>query len=290
MKKLYGITVAMLTPFQQDGRIDLAKMAELTEWLVENQVDCLYPCGTTGLAHMLTNEERMALAETVVKHAKGKVNVFIHTGANRLSDTAALTKHALEIGADGAGIVTPCFFHLTDDELYDYYKAISEAMPKDFPLYLYNIPQLAGNDLTGKTVKRLAQDFENIVGIKYSWPDLDRAQEYTRAREGFSVLMGTDALFSGCMTLGMDGIVTGTAAVYPEVLVALKNALNADKETLRAAEDRALKVTVAMKRGNIPYLSAGLKIRGIGNGLVRAPMRAIEGEAYEALKKELAGF
>lgn len=290
MKKLHGITVAMLTPFKEDGSVDIGKVHELTEWLIANRVDCLYPCGTTGLAHMLTTEERMKIAEAVVKQAKGRVNVFIHTGANRLSDTILLTKHALETGADGAGIVTPCFFHLTDDEMYDYYKAVSEALPDDFPLYLYNIPQLAGNDLSGSTVKRLANDFKNIVGIKYSQPNFDKAQEYALAREGFSVLMGTDALYASCLTLGLDGIVTGTAAVFPEVLVNLKNAVSSDPETLKKAEEKALRVTVSMKRGNIAYLSAGLKIRGLGNGLVRAPMRAVTGDEYRALEEAFASF
>jgi len=290
LKKLYGITVAMLTLFRENGDVDIPAMRALTEWLIEKNVDCLYPCGTTGLAHMLTNEERMKIAKAVVGVAKGRVNVFIHTGANRLSDTIELTKHALDIGADGAGIVTPCFFHLTDDEMYDYYKAVAEAIDKDFPLYLYNIPQLSGNDLTGETVKRLANDFENIVGIKYSQPNFDKAQEYTMAREGFSVLMGTDALYSSCMTLGLDGIVTGTASVCPEALVNLKNAVSASSASVKKAEEEALRVTLSMKRGNIPYLSAGLKIRGMGNGLVRSPMRAIEGEEYRQLQEELASY
>ena len=104
MKKLYGITVAMVTPMDEKGQVDLVGVAKLTEMLIAKGVHCLYPCGTTGEMLKLTTQERKQIAETVVKTAAGRVTVFIHTGAESPEKTLELSLHAQQIGADGVGI------------------------------------------------------------------------------------------------------------------------------------------------------------------------------------------
>ena len=105
MKKLYGITVAMVTPMDENGAVDLGGVAKLTEMLIAKGVHCLYPCGTTGEMLKLSTQERKQIAETVVKTAAGRVTVFIHTGAENPEKTLELSLHAHAIGADGVGIM-----------------------------------------------------------------------------------------------------------------------------------------------------------------------------------------
>ena len=155
MKKLYGVTVAMVTPMFEDGSVDLAGVAKLTEMLVGKGVQCLYPCGTTGEMLKLTTDERKAIAETVVKTAAGRVTVFIHTGAESEEKTLELSLHAHKIGADGVGIVTPQFFGCSDRMLVGYYSRIANKLPADFPIYLYGIPQCAANDISAAAAKAL---------------------------------------------------------------------------------------------------------------------------------------
>ena len=142
MKELFGVTTAMVTPIDENNEVDYEAVRQLTEMLIDKGVNCLYPCGTTGEMLRLTVDERKKIAETVVEMAAGRVNVFIHCGCMRQEDTIELVKHAKTVGADGAGIVTPAFFGVNDEEMKQYYLAVGESV-KDFPLYLYNIPQCA---------------------------------------------------------------------------------------------------------------------------------------------------
>lgn len=287
MKRLHGLTVALLTPFDENGHPLYEEMGKLADWLIKRGVDCLYPCGTTGMGPVLRTEERKQLALSVVRSVGGRKPVFIHTGANTYEETLQLTKHACDIGADGAGIVTPYFFKMNDSEMVAYYKDIARNLPADFPLYLYNIPQLSGNDLTVKVVDKLAQECPNIIGIKYSQPNMERAQAYTFAREDFSVLMGTDSIIGPCLTTGLDGIVSGTACAFPEALKALFTAATRKAPGLRKVEKHVMEINSATHSGNIPYLAAALKIRGCGNGYVTKPLQPIEGAEYEALREKI---
>ena len=105
MKKLFGVTTAMTTLFTADGAPNVQAMRELTDFLIEKGVNCLYPLGTTGEMLRMTVEERKLVAKTVVEQAAGRCTVFIHVGAMRQEDAIELAKHAYEIGADGIGVV-----------------------------------------------------------------------------------------------------------------------------------------------------------------------------------------
>ena len=215
MKKLYGVTIPIVTPFHKDQSLDCESIAKICEWLIQEGVDCLYPCGTTGEMLRLSTEERKQIAETVVKTAAGRVPVFIQVGSMCQNDTIELAKHAHAVGADGLGVVTPEFFSATDAELIAYYKAVSASVPEDFPIYLYNIPQCAANDLKPCVVEELATSCKNIVGIKYSFMDVARTLQYLDVNGGkFSVLHGCDKIFTALLTMGCDGTVSGCAGVF----------------------------------------------------------------------------
>lgn len=169
MKKLYGVTVAMTTPFRQDGTVDYASLEASTHMLIDKGVDCLYPCGTTGEMLRLTLQERMKVAETVILAAAGRVVVYIHCGAATEEDTITLVQHAQRSGADGAGVVTPQFFSLEHRELVGFFVRVAKSVSEDFPIYLYNIPQCSGNDIPVSAVKEIVAAAPNVVGIKYSW-------------------------------------------------------------------------------------------------------------------------
>ena len=138
----------MITPLTDDDRIDVGSLEALTDHCIESGMTCLYPCGTTGEMMYLTVEERKITAETVVKHAAGRVPVFVHVGAWNQRDTIEFAQHASAVGADGIGVVTPSFYHVSDDGIIDYFRAVADSVPKEFPVYLYGIKQNAVNDLT----------------------------------------------------------------------------------------------------------------------------------------------
>lgn len=118
-------------------------------------------------------------------------------------------------------VVSPSFLSYDEDELYDYYAAVLESTPRDFPVYLYNIPQRTGNDISPAVCRRLNRRYDNLVGIKYSFNDLVRTQQYLEI-DGFSVLHGWDVYQLQYLTLGCDGIVSGLSGVCPVPFVKLR--------------------------------------------------------------------
>ena len=292
MKKLYGVTVAMVTPMFEDGSVDLAGVAKLTEMLVGKGVQCLYPCGTTGEMLKLTTDERKAIAETVVKTAAGRVTVFIHTGAESEEKTLELSLHAHKIGADGVGIVTPQFFGCSDRMLVGYYSRIANKLPADFPIYLYGIPQCAANDISAVAAKELFTQCPNIVGIKYSFLDMVRTTAYLDVAEDFSVLHGSDRHFSSMLAMGCDGTVSGVSSASPEAFVKVWNAWNAgDMAEVRKWQKAGREMCDILKNGSdMAVFKGALKIRGLDAGHMRLPQLDLTQAEFEELEKKLTDW
>lgn len=292
MKKLYGITVAMVTPMDEKGQVDLVGVAKLTEMLIAKGVHCLYPCGTTGEMLKLTTQERKQIAETVVKTAAGRVTVFIHTGAESPEKTLELSLHAQQIGADGVGIVSPQFFGCSERMMEAYYTGICSKLPSDFPVYLYNIPQCAANDITAASAKKLFESLPNVVGMKYSFLDMIRTTAYLDIGNGFSVLHGSDRHLSSMLVLGCDGTVSGVSCACPEPFVKVWNAWQSgDMESVRYWQKAAREICDILRCGaDMALFKSALKIRGLDAGHMRAPQMDLTKEEYAALEQALHGF
>jgi 4-hydroxy-tetrahydrodipicolinate synthase len=289
MKPLYGVTTAMVTPFDKSGNVDLEQVKTLTEYLISKGVHCLYPLGTTGEMLKLTIEERKAVAETVVKTAAHRVTVYIHVGAMRQEDTIELAKHAEQIGADGIGVVTPVFFGINDRELEEYFVTVASSVP-DTPVYLYNIPQCSSNDLPTEVAQRVAARCENVVGMKYSYADLLRTNEYLSINNGqFSVVHGVDRLFLPALAMGCAGTVSGVSCVFPEPFVAIYEAyLENNLEKARQFQSIANQYCEVLRNGsNMAYFKEALKMRGIDVGHMKAPHLDLTEDEVLELKEKL---
>ncbi|UQZ86296.1 4-hydroxy-tetrahydrodipicolinate synthase [Paenibacillus konkukensis] len=281
----------MVTPFDEAGGVRLDLVANLTEFLISKGVHCLYPLGTTGEMLRLSVEERKAVAETVVKQAAGRVTVYIHAGSMSEEDTIALAQHAYDIGADGIGVVTPVFFGANDRELEAYYVKVARSVPESFPVYLYSIPQCAANDISPQLAQSIARQCGNVIGLKYSFPDFLRVNEYLTVNEGeFSVVPGADRLFLPALAMGCEGVVSGVSCVYPEPFVAVYEAFrNNDIEKARKLQRLATQYCEALKSGaNMSYFKEALRIRGIDAGVMKAPQLDIPADEINRLREVLS--
>lgn len=291
MKKLYGTVVPMVTPLTEEDKIDVESLQRLTDHCIDGGLQCLYPCGTTGEMMYLTTEERKQAAETVVRHAAGRVPVFVHVGAWNLKETIALAQHAASIGADGIGVVTPAFYKLSDRGIADYYITVAKSVPEDFPVYLYGIPQNAVNDLSVAVCEQVAGQCPNVIGAKYSYPDMTRLQQLMTVRkERFRVLVGPDHLFQAVVAVGGDGVVSGNAMCIPEHYAALWDALCRKDMELATRLQRRTNVlnAVLCERNNIAAYKVILKAEGIlSTTKVRRPMENLTAEEEEELLKRM---
>ena len=266
MRLLYGVTAPLVTPLTKERTLDISSLEHLTDFLIEKGIHCLYPGGTTGEMMLMGMEDRKVLAETVVRQTAGRAVVYIQAGAVNQADTITLAKHAVDIGADGIGVVTPVFYKLSDRELVSYYQSVCRSVPSDFPVYLYAIPQCAVNDITPALAEELAETCPNIAGIKYSYPNMSRIQEFMTIRSGsFSVLCGPDELFCATVLTGGAGTVSGNAQVIPEHYVAIWNALErGDIPTAVSLQRKTNQLNQILSNDhNIARYKAALKYRKI---------------------------
>jgi dihydrodipicolinate synthase/N-acetylneuraminate lyase len=290
VKTLHGVTVAMVSPFDASDHVDETALRRLTNFLIEKQVDCLYPLGTTGEMFRLTTSERMRMAEVVVEEANQRLPVFIHVGAMRMDDTLALARHAHQAGADGIGAVSPSYFGVNDREMEEYYVAIARAVPEHFPVYLYNIPQLSANDLRPAVIERILRRCPNVIGLKYSYADMARTLEYLRIRDGsFAVIHGADHLFLSLLVMGCAGTVSGIAGIYPEPFVEVYKAFKAkDQQRAMKFQDIGARLAKILRGGsNMGYFKEGLRRRGIEVGHMRKPQLDLTAAERSHLGKEL---
>lgn len=287
MQKLFGTVVPIVTPLTDQDTIDIESVRRLVDHVIDGGLQCLYPCGTTGEMMYLTVEERKLVAEVTVKHTAGRVPVFVHVGAWNLKDTIELAQHAEKIGADGIGVVTPAFFKLSDQGLVDFYTTVAGSVSPDFPVYMYAIPQNAINDVNADVCERVAAACPNVLGIKYSYPDFTKLQQFMMVKnQTFSVLVGPDHLFEALCAVGGDGVVSGNAMIVREHYAAIWDAIQKQDFDLATKYQRRTNILNATMCAinNIAAYKVILKEEGvIATSNMRRPMENLTAEQEKAL-------
>jgi 4-hydroxy-tetrahydrodipicolinate synthase len=285
-----GLVVPIVTPFTADGEhVDPSALRALVQFLIRSQVHALITCGTTGEGALLRNEERQRITEVAVEAAAGQVPVLAQTGATTTAETIALTRQAQACGADAATVVTPYYFRLSNAALVAHYAALAEAVP-DFPIFLYNIPQNTGNNLSPPVVAEIARRCPNVVGIKDSSGNLAQlAEDRVEVPRRFYTLVGSDRLILAAMANGADGAVAGNANAVPEPFVALFEAISAgDWGKARQAQEQITFVArILGDGGDLSLFKGVIKRRGLPVGPVRRPLLTAPEAEVDARMREL---
>ncbi len=293
MVRMNGVVCPIITPFSEDDCIDVAVLERLIDFLIKEGISSVYPNGTTGEMLKLSTEERMLVAEICVKVSSGRIPVFVQVGAPTLKETIRLAEHALKIGADGVGVVTPQFFGVNKKEMVNFYVNISKILPADYPVYLYNIPQCAGNDLTTDEIEEILSQTSNVVGIKYSYPDLLRFYQYLSCGKGnFDVIVGPDKLFLPGLSIGCAGVVSGCSQCDPFPFVQIyKRFVEGDMSGALKAQRQAIELADIVKAGaNMGYFKAALEYNHVGFSHMRAPAVDLSKEEKLALFEQLDAY
>jgi len=142
MNKLKGVVAPIITVFNQDESIDEEGTVKHVKWLLDNGVQSIVVCGSTGEAVSMTIEERKKVAEVIIKEFKNKVPICIATGCYRTKDTVELSMHAEDLGADSLLIIPPYYMGLTKTQVFEHYKELSKYI--NIPVLLYNNPYASG--------------------------------------------------------------------------------------------------------------------------------------------------
>jgi 4-hydroxy-tetrahydrodipicolinate synthase len=235
-----GVFTALVTPFR-GGQIDEAAFVSLVERQVAAGVHGLVPVGTTGETSTLSHDEHRRVVELCVATAAGRVPVIAGAGSNATAEAIELARHAKEVGADAALVVTPYYNRPSQEGLYRHYAAINDAV--DLPVLVYNVPSRTSVDIANETLQRLSK-LPHIVGVKDATSDLGRASlQRLTCGEGWVMLSGDDVSALGYLAHGGHGCISVTANVAPEACAAFYNAaLSGDWTAALGWQDRLIRL------------------------------------------------
>ncbi len=225
-----GSVVAIVTPFNQDGSIDFDSLVQLVEWHIESGTNGILPCGTTGESPTLSHEEHDLVVDSVIKFVNKRIPVLAGAGSNSTAEALRLTKHAEDVGASGALVITPYYNKPTQAGLKAHFTKI--ASETNIPIVIYNVPGRTGISIAPETVAELAE-LKNIVAIKEASGSLDQASSIL-TKCNIDLLSGDDSLTVPLMSIGGCGIVSVVANIVPGKMAALTKAMM--KGNLPAAE------------------------------------------------------
>ncbi|RGJ32016.1 4-hydroxy-tetrahydrodipicolinate synthase [Fusobacterium varium] len=287
--EIKGVIVPLLTPMNDDETINEKELRNQINRQIESGIHALFPLGTNGEAYILSREEKEQVLKIVVDEAKGRVPVYGGTGCISTKETIELSLKAKEIGVDVLSIITPSFAAASQDELYEHYKEVAEAV--DLPIVLYNIPARTGNALAPATVEKLSK-IPNIVGVKDSSGNFDNMLQYiekTRYRKDFAVLSGNDSLILWCLLAGGRGGIAGCANVFPSTMASIYDTFiagNLDKA--REIQDSIRSFRDCFKFGNPnTIVKTAVSLLGYPVGKCRKPFCQVPEAGIEAIKKVL---
>src|SRR5258706_14348792 len=222
-----GTYTAIVTPFK-NGKIDEHSLERLIKIQIKAGVDGIVPVGTTGESPTVNYQEHIQIIALSVKFAAGKIKVLAGTGGNSTSEAIYLTEHAEKVGADGSLQVAPYYNKPTQEGLFQHFREV--ARQTKLPIVLYSIPGRCGIEIGIDTVKRLAAQCKNIVGIKEAGGNPDRVTQLrTALGPRFEILSGDDALTLPFMALGAQGVISVASNVIPRQMAQMVRAFASGK-------------------------------------------------------------
>jgi len=287
MKKFRGTGVALVTPFQQDGGVDVKGLVDIVSLCKQGGVDYLVALGTTAEAVTLNKEEKQLVLDTIVSTNNGALPLVIGVGGN---NTAAVVQELKTLDLsnfDAILSVSPYYNKPTQEGIYKHFEAIALASPK--PIILYNVPGRTGSNMLPATTISLANDFENIIGIKEACGDMAQIMEIIAAKpDNFLLLSGDDITALPTILNGGDGVISVLGQGVPTEFSAMVRLGLQGKSEAAYQYHYALKdgMNLIFEEGNPAGIKAIFELLGLTNASVRLPLM----EASSSLKSKLAHF
>ena len=286
-----GAGVAIITPFNEDGSVNYEEFGRIIDDQISGGSDAIIVCGTTGESSTMDHDEHIEVIKYCVEKVAGRVPVIAGSGSNCTREAINISKRAEEVGANGLLCVTPYYNKCTQEGLYQYYKAISDAV--NIPIIMYNIPGRTGTTIQPETAVRIAKEVKNVVAIKEASGNISAVAKLAALADGcIDIYSGNDDQVLPILSLGGKGVISVWSHVAPKKVHDMVYAyLNGDTATATKLQLEAIDVIGALfcEVNPIP-VKAAMNMIGYKAGPVRAPLTELSDAHKELLKKALKDY
>lgn len=278
------VVTAMITPMTESGAIDYDSVESLAAHLVDSGSEAILVAGTTGESPTLTNEEEIELVNSVKRAVQNRVKIILGAGSNSTASAISYSKFAQKEEVDAILSVVPYYNKPNQRGMIEHFSAVAEAT--DLPIIMYNIPSRTGVNMLPETVAYLAEKYDNIVGLKQSFGDMDKISELKiLCPENFAIYSGDDSLTLPMLSLGVHGVISVASHLFgTEIKSMIRNFKTGQ---LAVAKNMHRTLYPAFKKlfmaPNPVPVKAALAHRGLINEHVRKPLAVLN----EAEKEEL---
>ena len=287
-----GTGVAMITPFTNDGSLDVQQLENHTQRLIDGGIEYLVVLGTTAETPTLNREEKLKIIEVVKSVNSGQVPIVVGAGGN---NTAEVIEWIRTIGSDGIAAylsVAPYYNKPSQQGLKEHFSAI--AASSDLPLILYNVPGRTGSNMAAGTTLELAYDLgEKVAAVKEASGDFAQIMKIIREKpEGFQVVSGDDAISLPLIAAGAAGVVSVIGNALPAIFSDMvRDALSGDFIAARDKHYRLLPLfELIFREGNPTGVKALMEILGFGEANLRLPLIGATESLTGDLKKALTAI
>ena len=287
LNELRGCGTALVTPFQAGGALDAHALRSLIRRQIEEGIDFLVPCGTTGESPVLDAEEHVRVVEITLEEARGKVPVIAGAGGNNTRRVCEQVRRMESLGVDGILSVSPYYNKPTQEGIFQHYRAVAQATT--LPVIVYNVPGRTGSNIEPATLVRLAE-IPNILGVKEASGNIAQIGQILRLfPPRFRVVSGDDAMTLPIMALGACGLISVAANVIPREMQELVSLCGrGDFGAARRLYFRLLPLMQALFIESSPIpVKAALAALGLIQPIYRLPLVPMQPETHARLMKVL---
>ncbi len=281
-----GCGTAIATPFK-DTSVNITEFKKLVEFQIENKVDSLIVCGTTGEASTMTKEEKIEVINCAIKTSNKKIPIIVGTGSNNTKQAIENSQLAESLGADGLLVVTPYYNKSTQKGLIDHYKAIAESV--SIPIILYNVPGRTGVNILPQTCLELSK-IPNIVAIKEASGNISQVAEIAKlCGDNLYIYSGNDDQIVPILSLGGIGVISVLSNIKPKLTHDIvQNFFEGNlSASLKLQLDNLPLIKLLFTEVNPIPVKAALNILGFDFGEPRLPLSPISNENFKLLEHEL---
>ena len=280
------VCVAMVTPFDRDGALDVAAGRRIAAHLVDNGVDSLVLAGTTGESPTVTVAEKMDLLKAVKEEVGDRAKIIAGAGTNNTATSIDIARASADAGADALLVVTPYYSKPSQRGLYEHFTAVARAT--DLPVCLYDIPGRFGIPIEFDTLRALAE-IPTIKAVKDAKGDLHEAALLIQ-ETGLAWYSGDDPLNVPWLSVGASGFISVVGHAAPAQLRELYTSFeNGDLARMREINAKVIAPLVASQArlGGASFAKAALRLQGIEVGDPRLPVIAPNDEEIAALRRDM---